>query len=220
MFKINTPIVFDKAQQQIITSKKGQPGFTYLNWSDDDLEALRSSIRSFYRNEQGGICAYCRKSVSLVAAGSCHVEHIAPKSLHECFMFEPKNLCVICADCNLIKRNQETIHEIQDTILKENPIRYPRATGSFKIVHPHFDDYDAHIKIFAGKVYVNKTLKGHFTIGVCDLNRWFAKFGWEKPIYSLSDVMSVINKIAEEKDPLHQVSMLSELKEILLLVIS
>jgi len=44
------------------------------------------------------------------------------------------------------------------------------------IVHPHFDDYDDHI-IKANRIYIDRTLKGHWTIGACALNRFYHTFG-------------------------------------------
>jgi uncharacterized protein (TIGR02646 family) len=217
---IENQFVFDKAQKLQISIKKNQIGFSYLNWSDSDLENIRVSIRNFYRHEQIARCAYCKQKVSLKSPLDSHVEHIAPKSLHPSFMFEPKNLCVICSDCNLIKRNQETIKEIPDTIITKNKPRkqYPKSSESFKIVHPHLDNYDEHIVIFSEIIYANKTDKGHFTIGACDLNRWLKVFGWEKPTYSNAELSNNMSKFLKNKDTLVKLKALDKIKEILIMM--
>lgn len=173
---IANPVKCDAAHLEIITLTKASGDFSHRSWGCDDLLPVRSFIRSHYRNEQRGICAYCKERVSTRTADNAHVEHIAPKSLYIDFMFEEKNLCVICADCNVIKRSQETINEIPDTLAARSgtaPRRqYPRSSNAFLIVHPHFDDWDDHIEKF-GVRYTDKTDKGIFTIQACKLNRYF-----------------------------------------------
>lgn len=61
-------------------------------------------------------------------------------------------------------------------ITGDRRVRYPTASTSFRIVHPHIDDYEEHI-IKANRVYVDLTPKGHYTIGICKLNRFFHHFG-------------------------------------------
>lgn len=215
---IQQQIDFDATENQQISDKKASDNFSFNNWGDSDLENIRVAIRRFYRNEQGAKCAYCKQAVSLISASNCHVEHIAPKSLYQSFMFEPKNLCVICADCNEVKRNQETINEVPDTVIsRKNPrVRYPTTSNAFKIIHPHFDNYDEHIEIFSEKIFVNKSKKGLFTIGACDLNRWIRIFGWEKPTYNDATISSIMNKFLSSNDSMDKIMALKDLKEILL----
>lgn len=175
---ISTPVTFPGNLEEAIERKTACPTFTYREWGADDLLALRCYIRDHYRTAQRGSCAYCKKDVSLQAAENCHVEHIAPKSKYQCFMFEPKNLCVICADCNVIKREQEVLRTEPDPVVRGGARKqYPRSSGAFKIVHPHFDVYEEHIEVF-DTFYVDKSDKGHFTIGSCNLNRKLRNFGW------------------------------------------
>ncbi|AUM69205.1 HNH endonuclease domain-containing protein [Pseudomonas fluorescens] len=175
---INNPLSCSAAQAKLIAEKTSDPMFQHSHWSTDELQELRSYIREHYRREQKGICAYCKNPLSLVAANNAHVEHIAPKSLYFKFIFEPKNLCVICADCNIIKRDQETFNTIPNTVkpLQEDRERktYPRSSSAFLIVHPHFDNWDDHIQKF-GIRYTDITEKGAFTISACRLNRFFHK---------------------------------------------
>ena len=208
---IKKQISFTPEIKKIIRQKLNDPNFKYTNWSDESLEEIRKTIRGFYRNEQNGKCAYCRGAVSLQSASNCHVEHIIPKSKYSKFLFEPKNLCVICADCNEIKREKETL-DFTDEILKQPNIQlYPRSTKSFLIVHPHFDNYDEHIKILIGGHYVDLSLKGNRTIGICRLNRFLHNFGWPDEPSSLEDMLQTAEKLQHNSDPLEQIRILREL---------
>ncbi len=210
-------IVFNAELENLIRNKKSQTGFNHTSWSDNDLEPLRNSLRVFYRNEQNGFCAFCRQNVSLTSALNCHVEHIVPKSLHLDFIFIPKNICVICADCNQIKRDQETLGEIPDTVTSPTTRRqYPRASSSFEIVHPHFDIYDEHILVTNG-YYIDRTPKGHFTIGACKLNRKLHVFGWEVSVISEAEISSTMNDFLDEKDAMQRLHLLTKLKKMLIL---
>lgn len=198
---ISNTIVYSKLTEKLISTKTSLP-FDHTNWSDDDLQSLRKEIRDFYKIEQKGICSYCKQTVSLVSVANCHVEHVVPKSLHLEFIFTPKNLCVICADCNQIKRDQETLGEIPETMTKaDERKRYPTSGNSFKIIHPHFDDYDSHILIVNGYYIDRGSKKGNFTIGACNLNRKLGMFGWEPEFIDDTQLVSEMSFFIKEKDP-------------------
>lgn len=217
MQDINNPIVFNSTIKAIITNKLLQIGFTHTNWSDADLESVRVAIRTHYRKEQLGVCSYCKKDISTTSALNCHVEHIVPKSKHLDFIFTPKNLCVICADCNQIKREQETLGSIPNTITNPTTRKiYPRSSNAFKIVHPHFDRYDDHILVTNG-YYIDITPKGHFTIGACNLNRKLHEFGWEVSIINDKDLSETMSNYLDEKDPIRRNAYLLKLKKQLIL---
>lgn len=173
---ITNPFICNKKLEHTIKAKQSDPAFSHRDWSCDELAEVRSHVRRHYRIEQKGMCAYCKNPISLISASNAHVEHIAPKSIYIHFMFEPKNLCVVCADCNEIKRNQEVINDIYDTFkpLSKKGLRkrYPRNSSAFLIVHPHFDNWDDHLLKF-GYQYIDRSGKGAYTILVCKLNRFF-----------------------------------------------
>jgi len=171
---INEPVVYSEEQLAIIAVKKSDRQFTHANWGDDDLQGLRYEVRTHYRNVQRLVCVYCQERISVRAAHAAPIEHIVPKSQYLEFIFEPKNLCVICPDCNEYKGKNEVMYE--PVINGPRRIRYPTVSSAFQILHPHFDDYAAHI-IKANRVYVDRSPKGHYTIGVCKLNRFFHYFG-------------------------------------------
>lgn len=217
MVDISNPARITAELIAVVERVKAEAGFDHSRWGADTLEEFRRFVRNHYRVEQLGKCAYCKGGLSLQSAANCHVEHIAPKSKYIDYIFEPKNLCVVCADCNEIKREQEVHDEVPDTVNQgARRRRYPRASSAFKIVHPHFDVYEEHIEVF-GSYYVDKSDKGHFTIGACKLNRRLRNFGWEAE-FEEADVANAAQHYLDTKEPLARARSLRDLKRLLVLV--
>ncbi|HBN9877679.1 HNH endonuclease [Pseudomonas aeruginosa] len=174
MPEIKNPIVLSDDSTNKIKAITSRPDFNHTLWSSDELESVRAEIRNFYRREQGLSCAFCLSPVSERSALGAHVEHIAPKSIYPHFMFEPKNLCVVCPDCNEYKRDREVI---ADKAIKTAAKRkYPESKDKFRIYHPHYDDYGRNIKK-AGRLYFELTPEGGYIIYICNLNRFIQTFG-------------------------------------------
>ncbi|MGY2286326.1 HNH endonuclease [Pseudomonas gingeri] len=171
---INNAVILSKESLVKIKKIKRNPDFSHQSWSSDELESVRSEIRDFYRNEQRLNCVFCLNPVSAKSALGAHVEHIAPKSLYPQFMFEPKNLCVVCPDCNEYKKNREVM--VEKTIKTAAKRDYPQNKEKFRIYHPHYDDYNRNIKK-AGFIYLENSPEGGYAIYVCNLNRFIHKFG-------------------------------------------
>lgn len=215
---INDVFNFTDDQKDLVNRKLDDENFKHSDWGCDELQEVRSSIRRFYRIRQLGKCAFCYNEISLVSASNAQVEHIAPKSLHKRFMFEPKNLCVICADCNEIKRDQEVLVQIPETVNNpEGRVQYPRASSAFKIVHPHFDDYSEHI-LKRGKVYVDRTTKGQFTISACKLNRFFHQFGFEGDFVDDKILVELMSSFIESESTHERTLILEQLKGLMILM--
>lgn len=197
---IQIPVAYPPEVAKSIQKLLKDPGFTHENWRDDDLKPYRKLVRDYYRAIQSGLCAFCKQNISLVATGNCHIEHIVPKAKHPQFIFEPKNLCVICSDCNTIKRAKE-VHKVDPDVLSNGPViqRYPRSSKAFLIVHPHFDKWDDHIEKF-GNLYADRTDKGLFTMGACTLNRRLREFGWEAVVASENEVRRICSEVATTTD--------------------
>ncbi|EOB2572124.1 HNH endonuclease [Vibrio fluvialis] len=193
--KINS-VAFDQNQTAVIEEVVSSPSFQHTDWNkvelSSELQRLRSHIRSHYRKEQKARCAYCGKDLSVQSAANCHVEHIAPKSLYKEYMFLPQNLCLACADCNEIKGDIDTIKPLPKGKKRK---RYPRASSQFKIIHPHFDNYDDHINVFLGNYYIDNTEKGHFTIGICKLNQRLQAYG----VYEPDEMMLLAAELSRAK---------------------
>jgi len=209
--------VYSSEFEKRLKEKFSKTGINHSNWGDEDISDIRSSIREFYRNEQKTKCSYCKQNVSIQSASNCQVEHIVAKSQHFEFIFEPKNLCVICADCNEIKRNQEVLNELPIVTIKSKIKNYPRSSNAFKIVHPHFDNYDEHLLIING-FYFDKSTKGGYTIVFCNLNRRLHKLGYENPIFSDIQLMELMRAYLTEVDALKKIYILKRLREMLVLI--
>ena len=214
---ISTPYVYDSNTKSRLKQKSKQSNFSHKSWDDSDIQDIKSDIRNFYRLKQNARCAFCNQQLSLVSAFNCTIEHILPKSDYLEFIFEPKNLCVICADCNQIKRNQEIESEFFKLLKKQNPTLYPRSSNAFLIVHPHFDCFGDHILEING-YYLDKTLKGAHTILVCELNRKLHRLGYENIGFSEVDLMSIIGELMKETDLLKRSKQLEILKKMLILI--
>ncbi|CAG9225640.1 HNHc domain-containing protein [Paraburkholderia sabiae] len=213
MSDITKPVVLTNTLSTLVAEKKNDANFSYKNWGDDDLLDFRSFVRNYYRTAQRARCAYCREKLSLQSAANCHVEHIAPKSKYQSFMFEPRNLCVVCADCNAIKREQEVCNDEPDTVARGPNIKnYPRSSNAFRIVHPHFDVYGDHILVTSG-FYVDRTEKGHFTIGACRLNRRVQEFGWDETFIEDESIFDAARSLLEATDRKTRLSALQRIRE-------
>lgn len=195
MALINTAVQYSEASLELIRNKRSAIDFTHLSWGDEDLQPVRREVREHYRNEQRLRCAYCLGPVSDRAAEGAPIDHIVPKSLNLHFVFEGRNLCVTCPDCNAIKNSRQVLTEYDEPV-DPSVRRYPRSSRAFKIVHPHFDEYSEHI-YKADKVYIDLSSKGLWTIGVCKLNRFFHRFG-------VSDELLGSIETIEQEERFHQ----------------
>lgn len=215
MADIDNPVKYQKATIDLIKSLLADPTFDHTKWSADELTEFRKTVRVHYRNEQRGVCAFCKQPISLASTGNCHVEHIIAKSKYREFIFEPKNLCVICTDCNIIKRDKEVQQGDLNVLPNSTKIkRYPRSSKAFLIVHPHFDIWEDHIAQF-GKLYVDLSDKGLFTIGACTLNRAIRKFGWEAIITSEDETRRLMQEILSTTDAVKMTRKMQALKRLL-----
>ncbi len=195
---LNNEFVFNEEFRTLARLKMNDPTFTYKDWGNEDLKTLRSEIRDFYRNEQKGLCCYCREVISLKSASNAQVEHIIPKSKNRKFIFTPKNMCTICADCNEIKRNKEVLKTIEDTTVRPYT-NYPSSKNAFIIYHPHFEEYKDHI-FKVGDLYIDLSKKGSYTIYICELNRKAHEFGIEPEQLTQSELKGIMQKFIDETD--------------------
>ena len=137
-------------------------------WSEEGLAALRGRAKTFYIAAQAEYCCYCARHLATAYHRSWDLDHIVDRAKYPWFLFTPKNLAASCPECNLAKADKEVL---------KNPGRktYPTNTDAFRLVHPHFDNYNDHIYC-KGFVYLPKTEKGKFTIVLCDLLRFAVRY--------------------------------------------
>ncbi|MDG3002573.1 HNH endonuclease [Paludisphaera mucosa] len=167
-----TPIAYQGEERAIVekynATRPQDPRF----WDCDEAKRVNQRVKKHYVQEQGRLCCYCRKPIASGHGRLWDTDHIIPKSKHPEFMFEPANLAISCIDCNSAKSDK--------LVTKEPFVRqFPKHASLYSIVHPHFDDYGAHILIYLGKIYASITPKGSFTILTCKLERYNAEAqGW------------------------------------------
>lgn len=210
---IEEPYNFTREEMRFIEDLKKRPSYNHEIWSCDDLLDIRRNIRQHYRRLQKGLCAFCKAPLSLQSARNCDIEHLMHKANNIDFMFEPKNLCVLCVDCNEIKRAQEIVGDIPE-ISQGEAKQYPRASDRFLIYHPHFDKWDRHIKKF-NKLYVDRTKKGSYTIHVCKLNRFFHEFDIDEEYVNEANLTELMGKYINEDDSIKKNIILKEIKSVL-----
>ncbi|MCF2906511.1 hypothetical protein L0666_16075 [Octadecabacter sp. CECT 8868] len=133
-------------------------------WNDDEVNSVRAEIKDHYIAEQGRQCCYCGRKYPTGNKAVWDGEHIIAKNLAPQFMFEPRNLAASCKDCNIAKHEDE---------VRANPKRksFPDQSQNYVIVHPHFDNYNDHIRWY-GEVVRALTPKGKALIIMCDLLRF------------------------------------------------
>lgn len=187
------PIKFSQVQSTLIEDIKNSPDFSSESWNADEVDTLRKAIRKHYAEEQNTTCPYCKTQLKTTHGRSWDVEHIIPRSAVKNFMFEPFNLCVACVECNSAKSDKK----VTSSKAKK---RYPDK--GFTIVHPHFDDYQEHIKtIRVGLFYFPRTKKGEKTIYVCELNRFYSYANFDDNLDDLDDmIVTLANALRETEN--------------------
>lgn len=212
MADIEKPIMYTPEFRTRIIEFMARPDLKSSDWSGDDVKDIRKYIRDYYRGLTKK-CFYCRKEISLRSVGNCHVEHIIPKSESLHFMFEPKNLCVICSDCNEIKSKKEVVEKLEEVTRGNKKFKmYPRSSNAFLVVHPHFDNYDDHIHC-CGDIYISKSVKGSYTIHICELNRKIHKYGIDSMALTQSELFDIFTKLMDEDNFTRQAVLMNKLRE-------
>lgn len=94
---------------------------------------IKEEIRAQLLDIQKGYCAFC--GLNLKLAHKVHREHIAPQYKYPDYIFELENLVLACNFCNDKKGRYNTIDSSTGNYRTEN----------FNILHPHRDDFSAHL---------------------------------------------------------------------------
>lgn len=177
------PYELSEEELLIIDSVKGNALSPQEKWDDCRVTIMKSKIKKHYIAEQNNTCAYCQVNLHTTHGMVWDTEHIVDKDSSPQWMFEPLNLCVSCKDCNGAKGTR--------TSTKGNTYKsFPRKSSNYRIIHPHFDDYDEHIKVAVpGAVYLYQTEKGRNTIEVCGLLRYHKAGGRNKVDLGLKAVL-------------------------------
>ncbi|NWE15414.1 hypothetical protein [Pseudomonas yamanorum] len=128
------------------------------------LKKFRKEIKTHYWYIQGRRCCYCSKELDS-HQGSYDAEHILPKVDFPQFMFEFVNLAIGCKTCNGRKSNKAVCSGTNDLV------EVPLNTDYYSIVHPHFDEWTAHLCFDEfGRIFPrNGDAKGTATISICGI---------------------------------------------------
>lgn len=217
MCDITKPITFSEEEIALINEKLEDINFKHTHWSNEDLKELRKGIREYYKKIQSSICVYCRQKLSRRNTSNVHIEHIIPKSLMCHFIFEPKNLCVVCGDCNLIKGDREVLKKDEYILTSKHEYKkYPKKSETFKIYHPHYDIYEEHI-FKAGEIYFPISEKGQYTVHVCQLWKIAKdKLALKSPLMKMDYVMRNVTVSYLDSDDENKIEKINQLKKRLL----
>lgn len=122
-----------------------------LQWGHADLKPLRGSLRLSLRDQQKGRCYFCRQPLHFERRNAYEdIEHYLDKSRphYRRWAFSPVNLTIACRACNFVKSTRD----LGDANVASS-LHLTAAAGTFRWLHPYFDDFHANIEIGRGWVY-------------------------------------------------------------------
>lgn len=133
----------------------------------EKFSALKKSIKDHYLSEQDFTCFFCRQQIRVANNRAWDTEHLLARTTYPNFMFEPRNLCVTCPDCN----NEKSSKNILSSSKPRK--KFPEKSNAYRIAHPHIDNYFEHIRpLIKGLLYMYLTDKGRATIRIYGLDRF------------------------------------------------
>ncbi|KAE9627959.1 HNH endonuclease [Parasedimentitalea maritima] len=164
-------------------------------WASPQAEKLKKRIKDFYIKVQCYRCCYCMQEDVSEHGRDWDIEHVIPQSIERGFIFEPDNLSVSCTECNGAKNNVEVRVRKTQSISK--------SPNSYKIVHPHFDEWGDHLELEGQYVYHSLSKKGDFTIFHCKLARFYQRVLHKKDRIrdqNFSDDLSKLKLVKSERE--------------------
>lgn len=183
---IENHVVYSEEQLQLLGQYAEREDKSGADWSNEEFNEIRTAIKAHYKVEQNYKCPYCATVYPVTNGMAWDIEHVVPKDKKVGFMFEPRNLCVACKDCNGAKSSKEVL-------VNPRRVRFPNRSCDYKIVHPHFDNYEEHISaIVPGNFYRPLTKKGEFTIISCGLLRFYGVVQKEQPEQDIDDLAKAL----------------------------
>lgn len=172
---IANPVTYDEGEQGLVDATLNGEGFDGAAWVLEGLAQLKSRIKLHYIREQNYRCCYCQQPLYARYGRVWDLEHLIARATRCDFMFVPRNLAVACAECNQAKGDE----------LVTDPSRksFPDRANLYRIVHPHFHNWDEHIELEGEGTYHALSSEGKFTIYHCDLFRFRERVvGTRQPI--------------------------------------
>lgn len=123
------------------------PVATHTDWSNSEYSNIKLNIKTYYSKDQRDFCVYCRCLINYKGYGE-PIEHIIHKQHRPNWMFEPQNLALSCYNCNTKKSTRHTLK----AGFRSATI-FPNGSNFYRILHPHFDDFEAYILIEDNLIY-------------------------------------------------------------------
>ncbi|EGR2324779.1 hypothetical protein D0267_18995 [Vibrio alginolyticus] len=177
------PYELSEEESQIVKSVQCDDLSPQQKWDDCRVMTMKSNIKKHYIAEQDKTCAYCQVNMHTTHGMVWDTEHIIDKDSSPQWMFKPLNLCVSCKDCNGAKGTRAVTKS-------KSYKKFPSKSANYRIIHPHFDNYDEHIEVAVpGATYRYITEKGRYTIEVCGLLRYHQTVGRKKVDLGLQAVL-------------------------------
>ncbi len=156
-----------------------------------DMGRVKKHIKVKLLDIQDGKCAYCMSKLNPTVKNDGDLqldgdrEHIAPKSIHPNFIFEPLNFVLACSTCNRILKNDTDTIQLVHTNYED---------CEFKIIHPILDNVDEHIGFSKGVIISLSLDKGKWTDNLFKLsNEYYTRQRVEA--YQLSLMSDMIDEI-------------------------
>ncbi|WP_418114365.1 HNH endonuclease domain-containing protein [Vibrio scophthalmi] len=184
--KIENPVAYSEDELALVDDFIARDDKSGDDWAAAEFNDIKSTIKTHYKIEQNYKCPYCAVTYPVGHGMAWDIEHIVPREKKSQFMFEPRNLCVACKDCNGAKSSKEVL-------VNPNRVRFPNASQDYKIIHPHFDVYQEHINaVVPGDFYRPLSIKGEFTIVACRLLRFYRVVKREQPDQDINDLAKAL----------------------------
>lgn len=160
-------VSFSSCERAAIDSFERSAVQSASDWAMKSFDLTKKAIKDHYLKVQNYTCCFCRQRIVVKHNRGWDTEHIISRSSYPKFMFHPQNLCVACIDCNVEKSSKNVL------VTSKKITKFPAKSSCYLIVHPHFDNYDDHIKVIvAGQLYKWITPKGRETLNVYGLDRF------------------------------------------------
>ena len=165
-------------------------GLAAFKWNSSakDVLSFKTALKDGLRAIHQGRCCYCRRM--LTDPTSTDLEHFIEKATYPWLAFEIQNLALSCHTCNSMK-NQSFLRlcsrlsriasaatgvpvKVQRCPALVAPLALlaplPTVSTAYRWVHPHFDNFSAHVTIQKGWVFAWQSAKGARTIHGMQLN--------------------------------------------------
>lgn len=191
---------------------KSKTGDFWKNTHKGLYSGVKEAIKKHYLKAQDYTCPYCRQRIVVDHLAVWDAEHIISKDENPQFMFEPKNLCVSCKDCNKSKAAKTVLVKPSKTLRK-----LPVDPDAYTYCHPHFHIYSQHIRVVeVAGFYMPLTERGIALIETCGLLRFVLKFGGYELVEQRVGqiVVDLGSKLLEAKNAAEQVYLLVLIKSV------